>query len=51
MARYIALLRGINVGGNHKVEMPRLKALLLSMGTPFPLNCLFQIIVVRLNSR
>ncbi|HPJ02436.1 MAG TPA: DUF1697 domain-containing protein [Candidatus Limiplasma sp.] len=32
MARYIALLRGINVGGNHKVEMPRLKALLLSMG-------------------
>ena len=32
MARYIALLRGINVGGNHKVEMPKLKALLLSMG-------------------
>lgn len=24
---YIALLRGINVGGNHKVEMPRLKLL------------------------
>lgn len=24
--RYIALLRGINVGGNHKVDMPALKA-------------------------
>lgn len=28
---YIALLRGINVGGNHKVEMKRLKALLESL--------------------
>lgn len=25
MTRYIALLRGINVGGNKKVEMPKLK--------------------------
>lgn len=30
--RYIALLRGINVGGHHKVEMKRLKALMESMG-------------------
>ncbi len=29
---YIALLRGINVGGNHKVEMKRLKILLAAMG-------------------
>ena len=29
---YIALLRGINVGGNHKVEMKRLKILLEAMG-------------------
>ncbi|MBE0600686.1 MAG: DUF1697 domain-containing protein [Firmicutes bacterium] len=32
MARYIALFRGINVGGNNKVEMAKLKALLLSLG-------------------
>jgi uncharacterized protein (DUF1697 family) len=30
--KYIALLRGINVGGNHKVEMKRLKALFKSLG-------------------
>lgn len=30
--KYIALLRGINVGGNRKVEMKRLKSLLESMG-------------------
>jgi len=30
--KYIALLRGINVGGNRKVEMKRLKAMLESMG-------------------
>lgn len=29
---YIALLRGINVGGNRKVEMPRLKTLFESLG-------------------
>ncbi len=29
---YIALLRGINVGGNHKVEMKRLKTLFESSG-------------------
>lgn len=29
---YVALLRGINVGGNAKVEMPRLKALFESLG-------------------
>lgn len=29
---YVALLRGINVGGNSKVEMPRLKALFESLG-------------------
>ncbi len=29
---YIALLRGINVGGNQKVEMKRLKALFESLG-------------------
>lgn len=29
---YIALLRGINVGGNRKVEMKKLKALLESLG-------------------
>ena len=26
MARYVALLRGINVGGNHLIKMPALKA-------------------------
>ncbi len=30
--KYIALLRGINVGGNRKVEMRRLKALFESLG-------------------
>jgi uncharacterized protein (DUF1697 family) len=30
--KYIALLRGINVGGNRKVEMKKLKAMLESMG-------------------
>lgn len=29
---YVALLRGINVGGNARVEMPRLKKLLESLG-------------------
>ncbi len=29
---YLALLRGINVGGNSKVEMPRLKALFEGLG-------------------
>jgi uncharacterized protein (DUF1697 family) len=29
---YVALLRGINVGGNAKVEMPRLKALFETLG-------------------
>jgi uncharacterized protein (DUF1697 family) len=30
--KYIALLRGINVGGNNKVEMKKLKALFESLG-------------------
>ena len=30
--RYVALLRGINVGGNAKVEMPRLKTLIEKLG-------------------
>ncbi|MBN1500156.1 MAG: DUF1697 domain-containing protein [Spirochaetes bacterium] len=30
--KYISLLRGINVGGNRKVEMKRLKSLFESMG-------------------
>lgn len=29
---YVALLRGINVGGNNKVEMPRLKKIFESLG-------------------
>lgn len=29
---HVALLRGINVGGNHQVPMPRLKALFESLG-------------------
>lgn len=29
---YVALLRGINVGGNNKIEMPRLKKLLEDLG-------------------
>ena len=32
MTDYVALLRGINVGGNHKVEMKGLKALFESLG-------------------
>ncbi|PLS05649.1 DUF1697 domain-containing protein [Neobacillus cucumis] len=32
MAIYIALLRGINVGGHHKMKMADLKSLLESMG-------------------
>jgi uncharacterized protein (DUF1697 family) len=32
MARYIALLRGINVGGNNMVSMAELRALLTRMG-------------------
>ena len=32
MARLIALLRGINVGGNKKVPMARLRALLEGLG-------------------
>jgi uncharacterized protein (DUF1697 family) len=32
MARYIALLRGINVGGNKKVPMAQLRALLEGLG-------------------
>jgi uncharacterized protein (DUF1697 family) len=32
MARQIALLRGINVGGNKRVEMARLRALLEDLG-------------------
>ncbi|MBN1210175.1 MAG: DUF1697 domain-containing protein [Myxococcaceae bacterium] len=32
MARYVALLRGINVGGNKKVPMARLRALLEGLG-------------------
>jgi len=32
MPQYIAFLRGINVGGNHKVEMPKLKMAFEKMG-------------------
>jgi uncharacterized protein (DUF1697 family) len=32
MKTFVALLRGINVGGNAKVEMPRLKALFAAQG-------------------
>ncbi|MFZ2593445.1 MAG: DUF1697 domain-containing protein [Minisyncoccia bacterium] len=32
MTKYVALLRGINVGGNNKVEMPKLKKLFESLG-------------------
>lgn len=32
MTKYVALLRGINVGGNKKVEMPKLKKLFESLG-------------------
>lgn len=30
--KFVALLRGINVGGNNKVDMKRLKACLLADG-------------------
>ncbi len=30
--KYVALLRGINVGGNHKVEMKKLRVLFESLG-------------------
>ena len=32
MMTYVALLRGINVGGNNKVEMARLKKVFESLG-------------------
>ncbi len=32
MSKYIALLRGINVGGNNKVEMPKLKKVFEKLG-------------------
>lgn len=32
MTKYVALLRGINVGGNAKVEMPRLKSVFEKCG-------------------
>ncbi len=32
MPKYVALLRGINVGGNTKVEMPRLKSVFEKLG-------------------
>ncbi|MCB9816806.1 DUF1697 domain-containing protein [Candidatus Nomurabacteria bacterium] len=32
MKRYVALLRGINVGGNNKVEMKKLKVMFEDMG-------------------
>lgn len=32
MAKYVALLRGINVGGNHKVEMKKLKKVFEGLG-------------------
>jgi uncharacterized protein (DUF1697 family) len=32
MNKFVALLRGINVGGNNKVEMPRLRKLFESLG-------------------
>jgi uncharacterized protein (DUF1697 family) len=30
--KYVALLRGINVGGNNRIEMPRLKAAIEELG-------------------
>ncbi|MFZ6663676.1 DUF1697 domain-containing protein [Peijinzhouia sedimentorum] len=42
MAKFIAFLRGINVGGNHKVPMQELKDILLNMG--------FENIITLLNS-
>jgi uncharacterized protein (DUF1697 family) len=32
MTKYVALLRGINVGGNNKVEMPKLKKVFEALG-------------------
>ena len=32
MARFVALLRAVNVGGNNKIPMPELRALLESLG-------------------
>lgn len=32
MKKYVALLRGINVGGNNKVAMPKLKECFESLG-------------------
>lgn len=32
MNTYVALLRGINVGGNNKIEMTKLKVLFESLG-------------------
>ena len=32
LVKYVALLRGINVGGNNKVEMPRLKRVVEELG-------------------
>ena len=32
MSNYVALLRGINVGGNNRVEMPKLKKVFESLG-------------------
>lgn len=32
MKKYVALLRGINVGGNHKVEMQKLKTVFEKLG-------------------
>lgn len=32
MAKYVALLRGINVGGNNKIEMAKLKSCFESLG-------------------
>jgi uncharacterized protein (DUF1697 family) len=32
MTKYVALLRGVNIGGNNKIEMVRLKESFLSLG-------------------
>ncbi len=42
MTKFVAFLRGINVGGNHKVPMQELKDILLNMG--------FENIITLLNS-
>jgi len=36
MTRYVALLRGVNVGGKHLVPMPRLRALAAEVGFEEP---------------